>query len=85
MAHQVNRYYLNGLRLLDVGNTIKAVATDGHRLAFCQMATDQTFPKNDVIIPRKTILDLQRLLDASEEPDRIDVSGAQVRFVIGYD
>ena len=46
-------------------------------------ATDQTFPKNDVIIPRKTILELQRLLEDSEDPVRIDFSGAQVRFVFG--
>ena len=83
MAQQDIRYYLNGLLLQVDGNTIKAVATDGHRLAFCQMATDQTFPKNDVIIPRKTILELQRLLEDSEDPVRIDFSGAQVRFVFG--
>lgn len=83
MAQQDIRYYLNGLLLQVDGKTIKAVATDGHRLAFCQMETDQEFPKNDVIIPRKTILELQRLLEDSEDPVRIDFSGAQVRFVFG--
>lgn len=80
MAQQDIRYYLNGLLLQTDGKMIKAVATDGHRLAFCQMATDQEFPKNDVIIPRKTILELQRLLDDSEEPVKIDFSSVQVRF-----
>ncbi|EEO28598.1 DNA polymerase III subunit beta [Oxalobacter paraformigenes] len=83
MAQQDIRYYLNGLLLQTGGNTIKAVATDGHRLAFCQMETEQEFSNNDVIIPRKTILELQRLLEESEEPVRIDISGAQVRFVFG--
>ena len=76
MAQQDIRYYLNGLLLQVDGKTIKAVATDGHRLAFCQMETDQEFP-------RKTILELQRLLEDSEDPVRIDFSGAQVRFVFG--
>lgn len=83
MAQQDIRYYLNGLLLQTDGKMIKAVATDGHRLAFCQMETDQEFPKNDIIIPRKTILELQRLLDDSEEPVRIDFSSIQVRFVFG--
>lgn len=83
MAQQDIRYYLNGLLLQVDGKTIKVVATDGHRLAFCQMETDQEFSKNDVIIPRKTILELQRLLEDSDESVRIDFSGAQVRFAFG--
>ena len=83
MAQQDIRYYLNGLLLQVDGNKMTAVATDGHRLAFCQMETDQEFSKNDVIIPRKTILELQRLLEDSDEPVRIDFSGGQVRFVFG--
>ncbi len=83
MAQQDIRYYLNGLLLQVDGKKMTAVATDGHRLAFCEMETDQEFSKNDVIIPRKTILELQRLLEDSEDPVRIDFSGGQVRFVFG--
>ncbi len=63
MAHQDVRYYLNGL-LLDVrGNQLKAVATDGHRLALCEapMARSATADQQ-VIVPRKGVLELQRLL-----------------------
>ena len=62
MAQQDIRYYLNGLLLVVEGNNIIAVATDGHRLAFCQIATEQQFTRQEVIIPRKTIMELQRLL-----------------------
>ncbi|MFA9216759.1 MAG: DNA polymerase III subunit beta [Sphingomonadaceae bacterium] len=56
MAQQDIRYYLNGLLLVLDGNHVIAVATDGHRLAFCQVATEQTFARQEVIIPRKTIV-----------------------------
>ncbi len=83
MAQQDIRYYLNGLLLQVEGKTINAVATDGHRLAFYKIETDQEFQKNEAIIPRKTILELQRLLNDSENPVQIDLSGAQARFVFG--
>jgi len=57
-----------------------AVATDGHRLAFCQVATEETFPKHEVIIPRKTILELQRLLEDSDEPVQLDIANNQVKL-----
>jgi len=63
MAQQDIRYYLNGLLLVLDGNKVIAVATDGHRLAFCQVETDQNFAREEVIIPRKTIIELQRLLE----------------------
>lgn len=68
MAQQDIRYYLNGLLLQVDGKTIKAVATDGHRLAFCQMETDQEFPKNDVIIPRKPFLNCNACLKIPKIP-----------------
>jgi DNA polymerase III, beta subunit len=80
MAQQDIRYYLNGLLLIADGKTLSAVATDGHRLAYCQIATDQEYERNEVIIPRKTILELQRLLDDADDPVRIDISGSQVKF-----
>ncbi len=66
MAQQDVRYYLNGL-LLETGKKhLRAVATDGHRLALCQVelngskTADQ--PETQVIVPRKGVLELQRLL-----------------------
>jgi len=64
MAQQDVRYYLNGL-LLEVGSgTIRAVATDGHRLATSTTQQDQEQDaRKQVIIPRKGVIELQRLLD----------------------
>ena len=63
MAQQDVRYYLNGLLLENKDGKIKAVATDGHRLAFCETNTEtpESLDKQ-VIIPRKGVLELQRLL-----------------------
>jgi DNA polymerase-3 subunit beta len=80
MAQQDIRYYLNGLLLVVDGANVIAVATDGHRLAFCQVQTDQEFARQEVIIPRKTIIELQRLLEESDEPVQIDIAANQVRL-----
>ena len=80
MAQQDIRYYLNGLLLIADGKTLSAVATDGHRLAYCQISTDQEYERNEVIVPRKTILELQRLLDDTDDPVRIDIGSSQVKF-----
>jgi DNA polymerase-3 subunit beta len=63
MAQQDVRYYLNGM-LLEVGeNTLRAVATDGHRLAMCSLAAPiEQQEKHQIIVPRKGILELARLL-----------------------
>ena len=64
MAQQDVRYYLNGLLVESEGNKLTAVATDGHRLAISD--TDLTDPrdgKKQVILPRKGVIELQRLLN----------------------
>jgi DNA polymerase III subunit beta len=64
MAQQDVRYYLNGLLLETDGKSLRAVATDGHRLAICEM--DLKDPgkagQQQVIVPRKGVLELQRIL-----------------------
>ena len=80
MAHQDVRYYLNGLLLVVEGKNVIAVATDGHRLAFCQVETEQEFPRQEVIIPRKTIIELQRLLEESDEPVQLEIANNQVKL-----
>ena len=65
------RYYLNGMLLVLDGNNVIAVATDGHRLAFAQVeARDEILERQEVIIPRKTMLELQRLLEDIDETAR---------------
>ena len=67
MAQQDVRYYLNGLLLEIGGGFVRAVATDGHRLALAEMeVSDQPNTVQQVIIPRKGILELQRLLGDGE-------------------
>lgn len=63
MAQQDVRYYLNGLLLEADGRILRAVATDGHRLALCEVEThSDTKIQQQVIVPRKGVLELQRLL-----------------------
>ncbi len=80
MAQQDIRYYLNGLLLVVDGKNVIAVATDGHRLAFCQVETEQEFARQEVIIPRKTIIELQRLLEDTDELVQIDIAANQVKL-----
>ncbi len=86
MAQQDIRYYLNGLLLVVDGKQVIAVATDGHRLAYCAVETDGVADsavaseRQEVIVPRKSILELQRLLDDSDAPVTIDIAANQVRF-----
>jgi DNA polymerase-3 subunit beta len=83
MAQQDIRYYLNGMLLVVDGKNVIAVATDGHRLAFCQVETDQDFQRQEVIIPRKTILELQRLLEEIDDTVQIDIAANQVKLTFG--
>jgi len=83
MAQQDIRYYMNGLLLLTDKSTINAVTTDGYRLAFCQTPAPDEYDRNEIIIPRKTILELQRLLEDSDEDITIDIANNQVKFTFG--
>ncbi|TJZ70093.1 DNA polymerase III subunit beta [Chitiniphilus eburneus] len=83
MAHQDIRYYLNGLFLVTEGNHLKLVATDGHRLAYASAELETSFDKNEVILPRKTILELYKLLQEVDDEVTIDIAGNQVKFSFG--
>lgn len=69
MAVQDIRYYLNGILFVAEGNQLSLVATDGHRLAWTRATLDvDVGAKQEVILPRKTVVELQKLLsDASGE------------------
>jgi len=83
MAVQDIRYYLNGLLLQTEGNQVRLVATDGHRLAFACADIEATLAKSEVILPRKTILELYKLLQDSDEQINIELLSNQVRFSFG--
>ncbi len=72
MAQQDVRYYLNGLMMEVASGVIRTVATDGHRLSYCEKPLDADLADNkQVIIPRKGIAELQRLLSDSDESIKI--------------
>ncbi len=83
MAQQDIRYYLNGLLLEVNENRLNLVGTDGHRLSFTSAILAQNYEKNEVILPRKTVIELIKLLEDSDEEVRIEVAAGQVNFAFG--
>ncbi len=84
MAQQDVRYYLNGMLIEIKDGVIRAVATDGHRLAM----RESTEVKADdvdmqVILPRKAVIELSRLLADSEDVLTIEVSSSHMKIQIG--
>ena len=69
MAQQDVRYYLNGMLLETGGKHLRAVATDGHRLALCEAEVESAVDEQQVIVPRKGVLELQRLLSGEGTVD----------------
>ncbi|MEO7775138.1 MAG: DNA polymerase III subunit beta [Steroidobacteraceae bacterium] len=83
MAQQDVRYYLNGTLLETDGKTLRAVATDGHRLAICEaVLTASVKNAQQVIVPRKGILELQRIL-GSEGDLKLAIGTNHIRATIG--
>jgi DNA polymerase III subunit beta len=86
MAVHDIRYYLNGILFVAEGRSLILVATDGHRLALAQATLENDIPKQEVILPRKTVLELQRLLrgetkeDVSDAPIEMRFAGNQAKF-----
>jgi DNA polymerase-3 subunit beta len=83
MAQQDIRYYLNGLLMVVEGGELKLVATDGHRLAFASMPLTANLPRQEAIVPRKTVVELAKLLADSDDEVRIELSATQAGFSFG--
>jgi len=84
MALQDVRYYLNGLLLEVSSGLLRAVATDGHRLAYCEKQADCNLADiKQVIVPRKGIQELVRLLDVSDEPLKVVLGSNHIRVEVG--
>lgn len=81
MAVQDVRFYLNGM-LFDLrGDSLRAVATDGHRLAMCEASIQaRDGAERQILLPRKAVLELQRLLEASDEPVTLELGRSHVRL-----
>jgi len=80
MAVHDIRYYLNGILFIAEGSTLTLVATDGHRLALAQSSLDHEVPKQEVILPRKTVLELQRLLKDEDTAIEMRFAANQAKF-----
>ena len=87
MAQQDVRYYLNGMLLETGGKHLRAVATDGHRLALCQAELGgKALDEQQVIVPRKGVLELQRLMSGEGSlnielgPNHVRIQLEGIRF-----
>tara|TARA_B110000259_G_scaffold55410_1_gene65195 strand:+ start:22 stop:1125 length:1104 start_codon:yes stop_codon:yes gene_type:complete len=80
MAQQDIRYYLNGLLFEVDGKKLNIVGTDGHRLSFTSLELKEPQEKFQTIIPRKTILELIKLLDETAEEVEIQLTKNQAYF-----
>ena len=81
MAVHDIRYYLNGILFVAEGKLLTLVATDGHRLALAQATLEADMPRQEVILPRKTVLEMQRLLKDDDAPIEMRFAGNQAKFV----
>ena len=80
MAVHDIRYYLNGILFIAEGSQLSLVATDGHRLAFASATLDVEVPKQEVILPRKTVIELQRLLSDADGIIQMQFANTQAKF-----
>jgi DNA polymerase-3 subunit beta len=83
MAVHDIRYYLNGILFVAEGTQLSLVATDGHRLAFANATLDVEVPRQEVILPRKTVLEMQRLLSDAEGAIEMQFASNQAKFSFG--
>ena len=88
ISTEETRYYLNGIYLHTAGTakaaTLRAVATDGHRLAQVELPLPQgAAGMPGIIVPRKTVGEVQRLIETGEGEVTIELSAGKIRFSIG--
>ncbi len=86
ISTEETRYYLNGIYLHEVaaGNMLRAVATDGHRLAQAQVARPEGAKgMPGVIVPRKTVLEVVKLFETADGNVEVALSASKIRFAAG--
>jgi DNA polymerase-3 subunit beta len=88
ISTEETRYYLNGIYLHAAGSakaaTLRAVATDGHRLAQVELPLPEgATGMPGIIVPRKTVAEVQRLIETGEGEVLIELSAGKIRFSIG--
>jgi DNA polymerase-3 subunit beta len=88
ISTEETRYYLNGIYLHTAGSgkaqTLRAVATDGHRLAqFDLPLPEGAAGMPGIIVPRKTVGEVQRLIEDSQAEVTVELSQGKIRFTLG--
>ncbi len=83
MANQDVRYYLNGLLIETDGSILRAVATDGHRLALSHQNIEAQLPQKQVIVPRKGVIEMMRLMDAEDQDVAVAIGENAIRISTG--
>jgi len=84
MANQDVRYYLNGLLFDFVGQQLRAIATDGHRLAICDLESNVDITSDrQLIVPRKGVMELSRMLSGDEDEVTLAIGRNHIRLVKG--
>src|SRR5881392_2600791 len=83
MAQQDIRYYLNGLLMVVEEGQLKLVATYGHRLAYAALKLAADLPRQEVIVPRKTVLELAKLLADTDDEVKVELAATQAAFSFG--
>jgi DNA polymerase-3 subunit beta len=84
ISTEETRYYLNGIYLHAVDDKLRAVATDGHRLAQAEIKGPKgTKGMPGIIVPRKTVAEVQRLIDDAGEEVKVELSATKIRFSLG--
>lgn len=80
MADKDSRVFLNGMLFEVKNNQLRLVATDAHRLGFVNTLINETVENCNSIIPRKTIIELYKLLEDTNQPVTIKIYPNQVCF-----
>jgi len=82
MAQQDVRYYLNGMLWEVKQNSLRLVATDGHRLAMCNETIDADVSgTHQIILPRKGVIELGRLLDGGDSMIELTLGNNHIRAI----
>src|SRR3954465_14269255 len=83
MAQQDIRYYLNGLLMVGESGELKVGARGGRPPALASMPLEATLPRQEAIVPRKTVIELTKLLADSDDEVGIELSASQAAFGFG--
>ena len=87
ISNEETRYYLNGIYIhaIEVGKEqlLRAVATDGHRMARAETeAPEGSKGMPGIIVPKKTVSEVQKLLEGAEGDVKVEVSDTKIRFTL---